>query len=135
MKGRLCELYSSRKISCYNTLWTDHVQQSCFDVFNVSCCDYSLSTFYKLRAVTCQLISCNRVDATGRQQSLCTHHPVIAHLFGVKHGVFLLSPSYFLYSHLKAKSSGDQSLPINQHHADKSLGGAKKILYLKHCFT
>lgn len=38
--------------------------------------------------------------------------------------------SYFPYSYLKAKSSRDQSILVNQHHADKSLKGAK-ILYLK----
>lgn len=47
---------------------------------------------------------------------------------------FLLSLLHFLHGYFNAKSSRDQSLPINQDHTGKSLKG-EKILYLKHYYT
>ena len=40
----------------------------------------------------------------------------------------------FFTGHFNANPSWDQSLLINQDHADKSLRGAKEILYLKHYY-
>lgn len=75
--------------ACYNTGWTDCAQLTCFDVFSIFFfCDDTLNISHT------HVTICNLADVTGRQHSLCTHHPVIAHLFGVKHGFLPLLSSF-----------------------------------------